>query len=70
VFYSIHMLPDFWQQMSRINPILYMVNTFRYGFLGTSDISIGLSYAIIAAFIAALYGYALYLLKTGYGIRK
>lgn len=70
VFYSIQMLPEFWQHVSRINPILYMVNTFRYGFLGTSDISIGLSYAIILGFIVALYSYALYLLRIGYGIRK
>ena len=70
VFYSIQMLPEFWQHVSRINPILYMVNTFRYGFLGISDISIGLSYAIIVGFIVALYSYALYLLRTGYGIRK
>lgn len=70
VFYSIHMLPEFWQRVSHINPILYMVNTFRYGFLGVSDIDIGLSYAIITAFIVALYSLALYLLKTGYGIRK
>ncbi len=70
VFYSIQMLPEFWQQVSRINPILYMVNTFRYGFLGVSDISIGLSYVIILGFILALYSYALYLLRTGYGIRK
>jgi ABC-2 type transport system permease protein len=70
VFYSIQMLPEFWQQVSRINPVLYMVNTFRYGFLGISDISISLSYAIILVFILALYSYALYLLKTGYGIRK
>jgi ABC-2 type transport system permease protein len=70
VFYSIQMLPEFWQHISRINPILYMVNTFRYGFLGISDISIGVSYAIILGFILILYSYALYLLRTGYGIRK
>jgi len=70
VFYSIQMLPDFWQHVSRINPILYMVNTFRYGFLGISDISIGVSYMIIIGFILALYTYALYLFRTGYGIRK
>jgi ABC-2 type transport system permease protein len=70
VFYSIQMLPDFWQHVSRINPILYMVNTFRYGFLGISDISIGVSYVIIIGFILALYACALYLLRTGYGIRK
>jgi ABC-2 type transport system permease protein len=47
-----------------------MVNTFRYGFLGISDLSIGLSYAIIIGFIVALYSYAVYLLRVGYGIRR
>ena len=70
VFYSISMLPEFWQNVSRVNPILYMVNTFRYGFLGISDLSIGLSYAIIIGFIVALYSYAVYLLHVGYGIRR
>jgi ABC-2 type transport system permease protein len=70
VFYSITMLPEFWQHISRLNPILYMVNTFRYGFLGISDISIGLSYTIIVGFILLMYGGALHLLHTGYGIRK
>jgi ABC-2 type transport system permease protein len=70
VFYSISMLPEFWQNASRLNPVLYMVNSFRYGFLGISDISVGLSYVIIASFIAGLFAYALYLLTTGYGIRR
>jgi ABC-2 type transport system permease protein len=70
VFYSISMLSEFWQGVSRINPVLYMVNSFRYGFLGISDISLGLSYSIIIAVIIALYAYALYLLRIGYGIRK
>jgi ABC-2 type transport system permease protein len=70
VFYTIHMLPEFWQKVSMINPILYMVNAFRYGFLGISDISITVSYAIIIAFIVALYSYAVYLLSVGYGIRR
>jgi len=70
VFYSISMLPDFWQSVSHINPILYMVNAFRYGFLGVSDINIGLSYAIIIGFIVTLYSYAIYLLRMGYGIRR
>jgi ABC-2 type transport system permease protein len=70
IFYSISMLPEFWQNVSRANPILYMVNAFRFGFLGISDISLGLSYSIIIGFIAALYGYALYLLRIGYGIRR
>jgi ABC-2 type transport system permease protein len=70
VFYTISMLPEFWQNASRLNPVLYMVNSFRYGFLGVSDISIGLSYLIISGFILVLFGYALYLLTTGYGIRR
>jgi ABC-2 type transport system permease protein len=70
VFYTISMLPDFWQNVSKLNPILYMVNAFRYGFLGVSDISLSASYTIIGAFIVMLYSYALYLLNTGYGIRR
>ncbi|MEH6473855.1 MAG: ABC transporter permease [Halopseudomonas sp.] len=70
VFYSIQLLPEFWQQVSQINPILYMVNTFRYGILGVSDIDLGLAFGIILAFIAALYSYALHLLRTGKGIRS
>ena len=63
------MLPEFWQQLSLANPILYMVNAFRYGFLGTSDISLATSYVIIIAFIITLYIFSLHLLKKGHGIR-
>ncbi|MCM2132029.1 ABC transporter permease [Larsenimonas rhizosphaerae] len=70
VFYSIHMLPDFWQMVSMINPILYMVNTFRYGILGVSDISAGGAMVAIVAFIVVLYALALWLLKRGQGIRS
>ncbi|HAJ91342.1 MAG TPA: ABC transporter permease [Gammaproteobacteria bacterium] len=69
IFYSISMLPEFWQNMSRANPILYMVNAFRYGFLGISDISLMTSYVIIIAFIITLYLFSLHLLKKGHGIR-
>jgi len=69
VFYSISMLPEFWQQLSLANPILYMVNAFRYGFLGTSDISLMTSYAISIAFIVVLYLFSLHLLRKGHGIR-
>jgi ABC-2 type transport system permease protein len=69
VFYSISLLPEFWQGVSRANPILYMVNAFRYGVLGTSDIPIGTAYTIIFAAIALLYGFSLYLLHKGIGIR-
>lgn len=69
IFYSIDMLPSFWQNASLINPILYMVNAFRYGILGISDISLWSSYAIILGFIAALFTFSLYLLNKGHGIR-
>lgn len=69
IFYSINMLPDFWQGVSKLNPILYMVNTFRYGILGVSDISLVTSYTIILTFIIVLFGFSLRLLNQGYGIR-
>ena len=70
IFYSISLLPAFWQNVSLANPILYMVNAFRFGFIGTSDISLIASYAIIFGFIFALYLYVLWLLKKGHGIRN
>lgn len=70
VFYSITMLPEFWQGVSHLNPILYMVNAFRFGLLGVSDINLWLSYAIILAFIAVLFTFSLHLLNKGHGIRN
>jgi ABC-2 type transport system permease protein len=69
IFYSISMLPEFWQRVSMANPILYMINAFRYGFLGITDINLWASYGISLGFIAALYGISLWLLRTGKGIR-
>jgi len=69
VFYSISMLPEFWQNVSLVNPILYMVNAFRYGFLGITDINLAHSYLITAGFVVGLYIFALHLLNRGYGIR-
>jgi len=69
IFYSISMLPEFWQDVSLVNPILYMVNAFRFGFLGVSDISLWVSYLISIGFIVVLYLFCLHLLRTGYGIR-
>ncbi len=69
VFYSISMLPEFWQKVSLGNPILYMVNAFRYGILGTSDISIGWAYLIVALFVVGLFSLNLTLLNRGVGIR-
>lgn len=70
VFYSIDLLPVFWQQVSLANPILYMVNAFRYGILGHSDIGIGVAYAVALSFIALLGGVSLLLLERGTGLRS
>ena len=70
VFYSIHLLSDFWQNLSLANPVLYMVNAFRYGLLGVSDIRISIALIIILLFIACLTGYSLYLLKRGTGLKS
>ncbi len=70
VFYSINMLPEIWQKLSLINPILYMVNAFRYGILGVSDINIVLSYGIVLGFIAVLFTVSVAMLRSGYGIRS
>lgn len=70
VFYSISMLPDFWVAVSKVNPILYMVNAFRYGVLGVSDISVGFAFLMISLFIAVAFSYSLYLLNTGKRIRQ
>ena len=70
VFYSISLLPEFWQTVSKANPILYMVNAFRYGILGASDISIGHAYAIVIVFVVLLFSACIYLMNHGIGIRE
>tara|TARA_B110000116_G_scaffold271696_1_gene293264 strand:- start:3433 stop:4206 length:774 start_codon:yes stop_codon:yes gene_type:complete len=70
VFYSISLLPEFWQAVSLGNPILYMVNAFRYGILGVSDISIGFAYMIVIVFVVGLFSLNLVLLNRGVGIRQ
>jgi len=69
IFYSITMLSDFWQGISMVNPILYMVNAFRYGFLGISDIPVGFALLTITGFIVILVAYSLYLLAKGKNLR-
>ena len=69
VFYSISLLSDFWQTVSMANPVLYMVNAFRYGLLGVSDISLPLGLSIIVGFILALGLYAHSLMRRGVGIK-
>lgn len=70
VFYSISLLPEFWQNFSLFNPVLYMVNAFRFGFLGLSDIQISHALILIVCFIVALFAFAYYLLARGIGIRS
>lgn len=70
VFYSIDMLPAFWQGVSLLNPIVYMVNAFRYGVLGVSDVNVYVSLLMITVVAAALYMFALRLLNNGTGIRE
>lgn len=70
VFYSIHSLPPFWQHVSLINPVLYMVNTFRYGILGVSDVGIWWAMSVISVFIVVLFAVAHRMLSKGKGIRS
>ncbi len=70
IFYSISMLPEFWQKVSLINPILYMVNSFRYGLLGISDTNMTHALLIIFTFIIVLYSFAMHLLNIGKGIKN
>ncbi len=69
VFYSIELLPDFWQGVSLANPLLYMVNAFRYGLLGVSDIPLGIAFGMILIFILVLGTVSLILLRRGVGIK-
>jgi ABC-2 type transport system permease protein len=70
VFYSINLLPIWARIPSHANPILYMVNAFRYGFLGVSDVHVGVAYAIMIGFAAGLYALSVYLMNKGVGIRE
>ncbi|QIM68453.1 ABC transporter permease [Basfia succiniciproducens] len=70
VFYSISLLPAFWQGVSKLNPIVYMINGFRYGFLGISDVGLGYTFAVLITFITALYGFVYYLISHGVGLRS
>lgn len=70
VFYTTSLLPDFWAKASEFNPILYMVNGFRYGVLGVSDINIVTAYVIILTFVILAFAACFYLLSRGIGIRE
>ena len=70
VFYSIHSLSSFWQTVSHFNPFFYMIDGFRYGFFGVSDVSPWLSFSIVSAALVIVSAVSIYLLKTGYKIRS
>jgi ABC-2 type transport system permease protein len=69
VFYSIHSLPPFWQQVSHLNPFFYMIDGFRYGFFGVSDVSPWLSLGLVGGAYVLVAALALQLLRSGYKIR-
>jgi ABC-2 type transport system permease protein len=69
IFYSVQMLPEFWQKVSLFNPILYMINAFRYGFLGISDIPLWQCFAVLLGFMAAALLVLMYLFKKGIGVK-
>jgi ABC-2 type transport system permease protein len=69
VFYSIHSLPSFWQSVSHLNPFFYMIDGFRFGFFGQSDVSPWLSLGVVGVCFSVVSAIALHLLRTGYKIR-
>ena len=70
IFYSISLLPPFWQTLSKLNPIIYMVNGFRYGFIGISDINVWLGVGMLIVFTLALFFFNLHMLNKGVGLKK
>ena len=70
VFYAISMLPPFWQAVSKVNPIVYMIFGFRYGFLGTIDVPVATSMIVLVLFIVVLYAVTWYLINKGRGLRS
>jgi ABC-2 type transport system permease protein len=70
VFYSVSMLPEFWQKVALANPMLYIINAFRYGLIGVSDIDVTIAISIIIAFITVFFSLCLWLLHKGVGIKS
>ncbi|GAB1146017.1 MULTISPECIES: ABC transporter permease [Shewanella] len=70
VFYSLSLLPDFWRGVSALNPVVYMINVFRYGFLGFADMSVPLSIGVMLGFCVGLWLLAYYLISRGIGLRS
>ena len=70
VFYSLSLLPEFWQKVAILNPVVYMVNAFRFGFLGISDVSLSVALTVVFSFIVLMFSFALYLINRGIGLRS
>lgn len=70
VFYSVEQLPEFFRTLSYFNPILYMVNAFRYGFLGISDVPLSLAFSVMGGFIIVAFGVTLFLFRNGAGLKN
>lgn len=70
IFYSVHSLPAWWQAITYANPLFYLINGFRYGFLGQSDVGIGFAVAILSALIVILVAINWYLIRTGLGLKQ
>jgi ABC-2 type transport system permease protein len=70
VFYSIHSLPSFWQQLSHLNPFFYMIDGFRFGFFGQSDVSPWISLAVVGSALLVVSAVTVKLLQSGYKIRS
>ncbi len=70
VFYSLSMLPEIGQTLSQFNPILYMVNAFRFGFIGYSDVSLSIAFGVLISLVVGLFATAMYLINRGIGLRS
>lgn len=70
VFYSMDLLPEFWANVSKLNPLVYVVNAFRYGVLGVSDVSLPLAFGMITLFTVAAFSFSMYLLNSGTRLRQ
>ena len=70
VFYSLELLPDFWAAVSKVNPLVYVVNAFRYGVLGVADVSVSFAFSMLGGFTVLAFGFSLYLLGSGTRLRQ
>ena len=70
VFYSVDLLPEFWANVSKLNPLVYVVNAFRYGVLGVSDVSLGFALGMISLFTLVAFVFSMHLLNSGTRLRQ